>query len=149
MTSRPLKGGGKVVIGAARFSRLRSPRGLAYLKMAQKGKTLARRPLQLDQMTSNSPNTAVPNAGSDMSIDEYLRERLMPAEDAIPQLPGIDIYGNSIPAGTVGGDIFEYINFQPRYDLDARIQRLRHSFTRLFKIRRRPLAQMSEFAKLE
>src|SRR5581483_591614 len=29
---------------------------------------------------------------------------------------------NSIPAGTVGGDLFEYINFQQRYDIDARIQ---------------------------
>ena len=33
------------------------------------------------------------------------------------------MYGNSIPAGTVGGDLFEYINFQQRYDIDARIQR--------------------------
>ncbi len=57
------------------------------------------------------------------TIDEYLRERLMPVEGAIPQLPGIEMYGNSIPAGTVGGDLFEYINFQQRYDIDARIQR--------------------------
>ena len=33
------------------------------------------------------------------------------------------MYGNSIPAGTVGGDLFEYINFQQRYDIDARIER--------------------------
>ena len=57
------------------------------------------------------------------SIDEYLRERLMPVEGAIPHLPGIEMYGNSIPAGTVGGDLFEYINFQQRYDIDARIRR--------------------------
>src|ERR1700688_3337525 len=56
------------------------------------------------------------------SIDEYLRERLMPVEDAIPHVPGIEMFGNSIPAGTVGGDLFEYINFQQRYDIDARIQ---------------------------
>jgi serine phosphatase RsbU (regulator of sigma subunit) len=56
------------------------------------------------------------------SIDEYLRERLMPVEGAIPQIPGIEMFGNSIPVGTVGGDLFEYINFQQRYDLDARIQ---------------------------
>jgi serine phosphatase RsbU (regulator of sigma subunit) len=55
------------------------------------------------------------------SIDEYLRKRLMPVEGAIPHLPGIDMYGNSIPAGTVGGDLFEYINFQQRYNIDARI----------------------------
>ena len=48
----------------------------------------------------------------DLSIDEYLRERLMPVEGAIPQIPGIEMYGNSIPVERVGGDLFEYINFQ-------------------------------------
>lgn len=57
------------------------------------------------------------------TIDEYLRERLMPVEGAIPHIPGIEMFGNSIPAGTVGGDLFEYINFQQRYDIGARIQR--------------------------
>jgi len=57
------------------------------------------------------------------SIDEYLRKRLMPVEGAIPHVQGIEMYGNSIPAGTVGGDLFEYINFQQRYDIDARIER--------------------------
>jgi len=56
------------------------------------------------------------------TIDEYLRERLMPVEGAIPHIPGIEMFGNSIPAGTVGGDLFEYINFQQRYDIEARIQ---------------------------
>jgi serine phosphatase RsbU (regulator of sigma subunit) len=55
-------------------------------------------------------------------IDEYLRERLMPVEGAIPHIPGIEMFGNSIPAGTVGGDLFEYINFQQRYDISSRIQ---------------------------
>jgi serine phosphatase RsbU (regulator of sigma subunit) len=60
---------------------------------------------------------------TDTSIEEYLHKRLMPVEGAIPNLPGIEMYGNSIPAGTVGGDLFEYINFQQRYDIDARVQR--------------------------
>jgi len=47
----------------------------------------------------------------------------MPVEGAIPYVQGIEMYGNSVPAGTVGGDLFEYINFQQRYDIDARIQR--------------------------
>jgi serine phosphatase RsbU (regulator of sigma subunit) len=59
----------------------------------------------------------------DPSIDEYLRKRLMPVEGAIPQLAGIEMYGNSIPAGSVGGDLFEYINFQQRYNIAARIAR--------------------------
>src|SRR5258708_36499258 len=33
------------------------------------------------------------------------------------------MYANSFPAETVGGDLFEYINFQQRYDIDARIRR--------------------------
>src|ERR1039457_3255294 len=56
-------------------------------------------------------------------IDEYLRKRLMPVEGAIPRLAGIEMYGNSIPAEKVGGDLFEYINFQQRYNIDARIAR--------------------------
>ena len=47
----------------------------------------------------------------------------MPVEGAIPRIPGIEMFGNSIAVGTVGGDLFEYINFQQRYDIDARIQR--------------------------
>ncbi len=57
------------------------------------------------------------------TIDDYLRKRLMPVEGAIPDLAGIDMYGNSIPATTVGGDLFEYINFQQRYNIDGRIAR--------------------------
>jgi len=56
------------------------------------------------------------------NIDDYLRKRLMPVEGAIPQLPGIEMYGNSVPAEVVGGDLFEYINFQQRYDIEVRIQ---------------------------
>src|SRR5262244_2480980 len=63
------------------------------------------------------------NSYNPLSIDEYLRERLMPVEGAIPHVQGIEMYGNSIPDGTVGGDLFEYINFQQRYDIDARIER--------------------------
>jgi serine phosphatase RsbU (regulator of sigma subunit) len=63
------------------------------------------------------------NAYMAPTIDEYLRKRLKPVEGAIPHVEGIEMYGNSIPAGTVGGDLFEYINFQQRYDIDARIQR--------------------------
>src|SRR6476659_9192787 len=61
----------------------------------------------------------------DPTIDEYLRKRLMPVEGSIPHLPGIEMYGDSIPAGSVGGDLFEYINFQQRYNIDARIARAR------------------------
>lgn len=63
------------------------------------------------------------NAYTAPTIDEYLRKRLMPVEGAIPHVPGIEMYGNSIPAEAVGGDLFEYINFEQRYDIGSRIQR--------------------------
>src|SRR2546421_1014917 len=69
-----------------------------------------------------SANSLMTSAYTDLSIDEYLRKRLMPVEGAIPHIPGIEMYGNSIPAGSVGGDLFEYINFQQRYDIDARVR---------------------------
>src|SRR6266480_3497106 len=62
-------------------------------------------------------------AQSQPSIDEYLRRKLMPVEGSIPRLAGIDMYGNSIPVDRVGGDLFEYINFQQRYNIDARVAR--------------------------
>ena len=73
--------------------------------------------------TSLQHDCSAVTGSSQLTIDEYLRKRLMPVEGAIPHLPDIEMYGNSIPAGTVGGDLFEYINFQQRYDLDARIKR--------------------------
>ena len=33
------------------------------------------------------------------------------------------MYGNSIPAANADGDLFEYINFEQRYNIDARIER--------------------------
>src|SRR5260370_11828902 len=69
-----------------------------------------------------APDSAMTKAYTVPSIEEYLRERLMPVEGAIPHIPGIEMFGNSIPVGTVGGDLFEYINFQQRYDTTARVQ---------------------------
>ena len=58
-----------------------------------------------------------------LTIEEYLRRRLKSVEGVIPQLAGIDMHGNSIPTDIVGGDVFEYINFQQRYNIEARIDR--------------------------
>jgi len=41
--------------------------------------------------------------------------------EAIPHVQGIEIYGDSITAGT-GGDLFEHINFQQRHGIDASIE---------------------------
>ena len=57
------------------------------------------------------------------TIDEYLRKRLKPVEGVIPRLAGIEMFGSSIPAANANGDLFEYINFQQRYNIGARIER--------------------------
>ena len=53
----------------------------------------------------------------------YAALRLMPVPGAIPHIPGTDIYGVSFPFnGIAGGDLITYVNFQDRFDLDARIK---------------------------
>ena len=55
---------------------------------------------------------------------QYLAQSLSPEPGAIPQITNIDIYGISIPInGIAGGDLITYLNFQDRYDLNARIAR--------------------------
>jgi serine phosphatase RsbU (regulator of sigma subunit) len=55
---------------------------------------------------------------------QYLAQRLMPVAGAIPRIPGIDIYGVTIPLnGIAGGDLLDYVNFPERFDLKARIRR--------------------------
>jgi serine phosphatase RsbU (regulator of sigma subunit) len=51
------------------------------------------------------------------------------------------MYGSAIPAGTVGGDLFEYINFQQRYDIDRRIRnalKLSEEFLESLPLGRKP-----------
>lgn len=68
-----------------------------------------------------------------MQTQQYLEDELKnfleiaqgisPSADQIPQLAGIDIHGEIMPLhGHVGGDHIIYIDFNRRYDLDARIR---------------------------
>lgn len=43
------------------------------------------------------------------------------SEEAIITLPGIEAYGDTIPLYRVGGDHITWVDFNKRYDLDARI----------------------------
>ncbi len=53
---------------------------------------------------------------------EEIALQLKPEAGEIPKLPGIDVYGGTIPfAGAIGGDHIIYMNFEQRHDLDARI----------------------------
>ncbi|HSW39106.1 MAG TPA: PP2C family protein-serine/threonine phosphatase [Acidobacteriota bacterium] len=54
----------------------------------------------------------------------YLSQCLNPESGAVPRIQNVDIYGISMPLnGIAGGDLITYVNFQERYDLDARIAR--------------------------
>jgi len=47
---------------------------------------------------------------------------IKPLAGELPKLPGLDVYGDTIPLnGIVGGDHILYVDFSRRYDLDARI----------------------------
>ena len=49
---------------------------------------------------------------------------LKPSPGEVPRLPGIDVYGDSVPLnGVIGGDHIIYLDFKCRYDLEARIAR--------------------------
>ena len=55
---------------------------------------------------------------------QYAAEHLTPAPGAIPKIDGVDIYGVTLPLnGVAGGDAISYVNFQERFDLDARIEK--------------------------
>jgi serine phosphatase RsbU (regulator of sigma subunit) len=55
---------------------------------------------------------------------QYLSQCLMPEPGVIPQIPGVDIYGMTVPLnGIAGGDLITYVDFQERFDLDTRIAR--------------------------
>ncbi len=64
---------------------------------------------------------------------EEIALRLKPEPGEIPKLPGIDVFGITIPlAGPIGGDHIIYIDFNQRYDLDARIEKVRNKgFTQI------------------
>jgi serine phosphatase RsbU (regulator of sigma subunit) len=53
---------------------------------------------------------------------EDIARYLKPVSGEIPELEGIDIYGESLPLnGLTGGDHITYVDFKKRYDLDSRI----------------------------
>jgi sigma-B regulation protein RsbU (phosphoserine phosphatase) len=55
-----------------------------------------------------------------------IAHNLTPDPGEIPELPGVDIHGETIPmTGLIGGDHIIYLDFQKRYDLDARIRAAR------------------------
>ncbi len=53
---------------------------------------------------------------------EEIALQLKPEPGEIPKLPGIDVFGTTIPlVGAIGGDHIIYVDFKERHDLDTRI----------------------------
>lgn len=56
-------------------------------------------------------------------------KQIKPSPGEIPTLKDIDIYGETInKTGTIGGDHIIYIDFNKRYDLDARVRQLKEDW---------------------
>src|SRR5215510_10367484 len=53
-----------------------------------------------------------------------IAECIKPSRSDLPTIDGIDVYGETLPLNEAGGgDHISYVNFQKRYDLQARIER--------------------------
>jgi serine phosphatase RsbU (regulator of sigma subunit) len=54
---------------------------------------------------------------------EQIARYLIPKPGDVPRIPGIDIYGGTLPLnGSVGGDLLIFVDFKERFDLEARIR---------------------------
>ncbi len=61
---------------------------------------------------------------SELQHFQDIAAHLVPSPGDIPILEGIEIYGGTVPLqGVIGGDHIIYMDFNRRYDLDARIRR--------------------------
>lgn len=59
---------------------------------------------------------------------------IKPLPGEVPKLNGIEIFGENLPQeGTIGGDHIIYINFNKRYDIDARVRRIEEKWQKEMK----------------
>src|SRR5262245_63265006 len=57
---------------------------------------------------------------------QNIAKYLVPLPGEVPQLNGIEVWGGTRPlSGDVGGDHITYVDFEQRFDLNARIERAR------------------------
>ncbi len=65
---------------------------------------------------------------SEIKNFEDIAARIKPSAGDVPEIPGIEIYGEEVPYNkVVGGDHIIYVNFDKRYDLDHRIEEAQKS----------------------
>lgn len=71
-----------------------------------------------------SNEAAAPQIGEEIVNLERIARHIIPSSGDVPEIPGIDVYGRTLPFnGLIGGDHIIYLDFSKRYNLDARIER--------------------------
>ena len=93
--------------------------------------------LYFSSLESVEPNTVMQDIITDIRTSmrrltgelenfQDIARYIKPRAGEIPRLPGLDIYGQTIPLnGVIGGDHIIYLDFGKRYDLEARIEQAR------------------------
>ncbi len=77
-------------------------------------------------MTPPREPAAEPAFAAELENFQDIARAIVPSPGEIPRLDGLDIAGFTLPLrGVVGGDHVLYIDFNRRYDLDARIREAR------------------------
>jgi len=68
-------------------------------------------------------NTAALNSADELKNFQEIVKQILPRPGEIPTVDGIDVFGDTLPLnGCIGGDHIIYVDYQKRYDLDARIK---------------------------
>jgi serine phosphatase RsbU (regulator of sigma subunit) len=77
-----------------------------------------------EDKTMNRLQKPVADTKDELKNFQKIAKNFIPDPGEIPFLPGIDIYGQTFPLmGEVGGDHIIYLDFNKRFDMDARIQK--------------------------
>jgi len=67
--------------------------------------------------------SSVSRLSGELDNFQDIARHIRPGAGEIPKLNGLDIYGETIPLnGVIGGDHIVYVDFNERYDLEARIE---------------------------
>jgi serine phosphatase RsbU (regulator of sigma subunit) len=77
----------------------------------------------MDEPTNQTiPGSSPPDPADELRNFEAIAQKINPSDSTVPRLAGADIWGEVIPLrGAIGGDHVLYVDFDRRYDLDARI----------------------------
>ena len=74
-------------------------------------------------IAERSSVTPLPRLAEELKNFQEIVAQILPRPGEIPAVHGIDVFGDTLPLnGYIGGDHIIYVDYQKRYDLDARIK---------------------------